>query len=50
MDSVEAKFQAIGHAELLEDGIQMVLHRLVANEQLLPDFLIPNSYIPERPN
>src|SRR5688572_32573305 len=35
VDGVQRKFQPVGHAEFVEDVVQMVLHRLLADEHLL---------------
>ena len=43
MDGVEREFEAIGNAELIEDVVQMVFHRLLADEELFADFLIAET-------
>ena len=40
MDGVERQFQPVGNAQLVEDVVQMVLHRLLADEHLLGHFLV----------
>ena len=40
VDGVERQFQAVGNAQLVEDVVQMVLHRLLADEHLLGHFLV----------
>src|SRR5579859_5089109 len=40
VDGVKSQFQAIGDAKFIEDVMQMVLHRLLADEHLLGHFLV----------
>src|SRR4051794_39038423 len=40
VNSVERQFQAVGNPEFVEDVVQVVLHRLFANEHLLGHFLV----------
>jgi hypothetical protein len=32
MDRVESQFQPVGYSELIENVVQVILHRLLANE------------------
>jgi hypothetical protein len=43
MDGVESQFEAIGNAELVEDVVQVIFHRLFADEELFADFLIAEA-------
>src|SRR5215469_6303950 len=40
MDGVQREFEAIGDAQLIEDVVQVVLYRLLADEHLLGHFLV----------
>ena len=40
MDGVEGEFEAVGDAELVENVVQVVLHRLLADEKLLADLAV----------
>ena len=43
VDGVERQFQPVGNAQLVEDVVQVVLHRLLADEHLLGHFLVLES-------
>ena len=43
VDCVECELKAIRHSEFVEDVVKMVLHGLLADKELLSDFLIPES-------
>ncbi len=40
VDRVQRQFQTVGNAQLVEDVVQMVLHRLLADEHLLGHFFV----------
>jgi hypothetical protein len=40
---MDRQFKAIVNAQLLEDSMQMILHRLLADEYLLGHFLVLES-------
>ena len=40
MDCIESQFEAVGHAELVKDAVQVILYGLLANEELFPDFFV----------
>jgi len=40
VDGVKREFQAVGDAQLIEDVVQMVLHRLLADKHLLGHFFV----------
>ena len=40
VDRVQRQFQAVGDAELIEDIVQMVLHRQAADTEDLADFIV----------
>ena len=40
VDGVEGELKAVGDAELVEDLVQVVLDRLLTNEQLLGDLFV----------
>src|SRR5207237_3264015 len=43
VDGVERQLQPVGNAQLVEDVVKVVLHRLLADEHLLGHFLILES-------
>ena len=43
MDRVQSQFQAVGHTELVEDVVEMVLHRLFGNEELFANLLVAET-------
>ena len=43
VNGVEREFEAIGNAEFVEDVVQVVFHRLLADEKLLADFLVAET-------
>src|ERR1700732_624098 len=43
VNRVEGEFEAVGNAEFIENIMQMVLHRLLANEELFPDFAVAEA-------
>jgi hypothetical protein len=43
VDGVEREFEAVGNAELVEDVVQMIFHRLLADEELFADFLVAET-------
>ena len=43
MDGVEGELEAVGNAELIEDVVEVVLHRLFADEELFADFAIAEA-------
>src|SRR6201984_1602762 len=43
MDSVESKLEPVGHPEVVENVVQMILDRLLADENVLPDFAVVKS-------
>ena len=40
VDGVQRQFETVRHAQFVEDVVQMVLHRLLADEHLLGHFLV----------
>src|SRR5579863_1875280 len=43
VDGVESELEAIGDAELVENIVQVVFHRLFADEKLLADFAVAEA-------
>src|SRR3984957_20557423 len=43
MDCVQRKFQTVGHAQLIENIMQVILYRLLADKKLLADFAVPEA-------
>ena len=43
VDGVKSQFQPVGYAQLIEDIVEVVLDGLLADEQLLADFLIAET-------
>jgi hypothetical protein len=43
VDSVEGKLEPVGHAEFVENVMQMILDRLLADEKFLADFAVAKA-------
>ena len=43
MKGVERQLQAIGDSQLVENVVQMILYGLLADEELLADFLVAEA-------
>ena len=43
VDGVEGQFEAVGDAELIEDVVQVIFHRLFADEEFLSDFAVAEA-------
>jgi hypothetical protein len=43
VDGVQRQLEAVGHAELVKDIVQMVLDRLLGDEKLFADFLVAKA-------
>ena len=43
MDRVQREFEAVGDAQLIENIVQVIFHRLLADEQFFANFLVPES-------
>src|ERR1700747_3207621 len=43
MDSVEGKLEPVGHAEFVENVVQMILDRLLTDEKFLADFAVAKA-------
>ena len=40
VDGVQREFQAVGNAELVEDIVQVIFYRLLADEKFFADLLV----------
>ena len=45
MDSVEGKLEPVGHAEFVENVVQMIFDRLLADEKFLADFAVAKTLV-----
>src|SRR5260370_40840382 len=43
VDGVEREFEAVGNAELVENVVQVILDRLLADKKLFADFLVAET-------
>jgi hypothetical protein len=41
VNGIKSKFQAVGDSQLVEDIVQMIFERLVANEEFFRDLFVP---------
>src|SRR5579863_788067 len=47
MDGVEGQFETVGNSEFIENIVQVIFHRLFADEELLADFAIAEALCDE---
>ena len=43
MDSVESEFETVGNSEFIENIVQVIFHRLFADEEFFADFAVAES-------
>jgi hypothetical protein len=43
MDGIEHEFEAVGHAQLVENVMQVILYRLFADEQLFTNLFVAKA-------